>query len=264
MLENLKRLINAESTKTVMEEAAEKVIVDDDDSIKDAFLDDVETMVVGAENDPEIKKIVDSLPEVADEAEPITQDDLKKMVESYVPESIIHESVNNTLIESDFSDLGVDDEPVIESFDFDFDFDSLEESTNDPDLEPGETVEEDNSDDEEPEFDDDEGAEESFNFDFDLDYVFESSDDDENVEESASSETEEPEDEGDDDEVTESLLTSLFEAFDEEISSDEYYDTDDVPPPVDDTLEGGPADEVEPSEDDIDNYDNDVDDFIDL
>ena len=260
MLENLKRLINAESTKTVMEEAAEKVIVDDDDSIKDAFLDDVETMVVGAENDPEIKKIVDTLPEVADEAEPVTQDDIKKMVESYVPESIIHESFNDTLIESDFSDLGVDDEPVIESFDFDFDFDSLEESTNDPDLEPGETVEEDNSDDED--------TEESFNFDFDLDSVFESSDDDDDDDESDetgeedNSDDEDPEDE---DEVTESLLTSLFEAFDAELADDEPYTREEMPDEVDETQEGGSADEEEVYVDDDSIEDkNDIDEYMEL
>lgn len=260
MLENLKRLISEESYKTAMEEAAEQITTDDDD-IKDAFLDDIETMVVGSEEDPEIKKIVDDLPEVADEVEPVSQKDIEKMVESYVPETIIggNKISTESLIENDFSDLGMD-QVITESdfIDFETDIDSLLEGCDCLDEDDDDEDYEDSEDEDEEEFGDDEeevikdhGGDDNYG-----------AEDDIGIEESELEDIEI-------DLETALMMTSLMESSEDEeddyeepaISSDyHYFDNEDDP------AEDQPVDESDAADenivDDVDIYDDDIDDFI--
>ena len=59
--------------------------------VKDMFLDDPEALVLGAENDPEVAKFVESIPVDDEDAQEATEADVKKIVES---------------METYFSDLG--------------------------------------------------------------------------------------------------------------------------------------------------------------
>lgn len=52
-----------------------------DDDIRDAFLDDPELIAVGGENDPEIDKFIETIPE-DDDIEPVTNEDIDKIAES--------------------------------------------------------------------------------------------------------------------------------------------------------------------------------------
>lgn len=86
MLDNLKKCIANEQRMKFVTEAAS--LSDDDTDIKDAFLDDFDLQVTGAENDPEIAKLCDSIPEYDDDNQDIN-DDLQSMTENFIPESII-------------------------------------------------------------------------------------------------------------------------------------------------------------------------------
>lgn len=86
MLDTLKEAIRRDSeTLSDFELATENMEMDD---IRSAFLDDPETLVIGAEEDPEIKRIVDQIPEDKSLDEP-TESEIDKMVESFIPESNI-------------------------------------------------------------------------------------------------------------------------------------------------------------------------------
>lgn len=82
MLTNLKRSIRNEQFMTAMEAVEEKLINDEED-IKGAFLDDPEQLVDGAENDPEIARLVDKIPEDLEPEDEITEKDIAKVTESY-------------------------------------------------------------------------------------------------------------------------------------------------------------------------------------
>lgn len=103
MLENLKKLINGDAINGSILENAVTYLTESDEDIKDIFLDDKDVVVVGAENDPVITKLVNELPEL-DDTEDVSDEDIKEMLESYIPEhnldystDLLHESVNSPL-----------------------------------------------------------------------------------------------------------------------------------------------------------------------
>jgi hypothetical protein len=67
MLNNLKREIKRQEMSQVMMESFSSNATDN--AIKSVFLDDVDTAVLGAENDPEIKALVASIPEYDEQDE---------------------------------------------------------------------------------------------------------------------------------------------------------------------------------------------------
>lgn len=133
MLENLKKIINRDTEFTsALEEAAHQVVVEDSDDIRSAFLDNAEAQMIGVENDPEIKKLVDKIPPIDGD---VSSMDVKQMLEEYVP---VDESECSSVKEEDtIEDEYYDDEFIIESTDDDFviesadDNDSVIESTED-------------------------------------------------------------------------------------------------------------------------------------
>jgi hypothetical protein len=84
MLENLKRDITNEKNKIFVVEESVKHASDDDDDIKDAFLDDIDLQLTGSEDDPEIEKLVNDLPDIEDD-----EIDLEDIEENYIPETIL-------------------------------------------------------------------------------------------------------------------------------------------------------------------------------
>jgi hypothetical protein len=88
MLSGLRKDLNKQTQEDFALEAAVNSASGDDADIKDAFLDDPDMAVLGAENDPEIAKLVGDLPEF-DEQEECTEDDLDKIEESFIPETKI-------------------------------------------------------------------------------------------------------------------------------------------------------------------------------
>jgi hypothetical protein len=67
MLNSLKQEINRQNLENGLMESMTNAA--GDESIKDVFLDDLDVAVLGAENDPKVKELVDSIPEYDDEAE---------------------------------------------------------------------------------------------------------------------------------------------------------------------------------------------------
>lgn len=82
MLTNLKNSLRQEEMTNIVTEAVTRSR--GDEQIKSAFLDTVGFEVVGAENDPEIKALVDKLPEY---------DDYDESVEAAVNESTLLDSI---------------------------------------------------------------------------------------------------------------------------------------------------------------------------
>ncbi|NNV04722.1 hypothetical protein [Brevibacillus sp. MCWH] len=78
MLNNLKMKIKQQELSEFVMEAMTKST---DDGVKSIFLDDVETSILGAENDPEVKSLVESIPEY-EEHDPETDLGIETMVES--------------------------------------------------------------------------------------------------------------------------------------------------------------------------------------
>lgn len=88
MLSELRAMLK-EGTETVIENDTSLMmdaLNDDNQFIKSAFLDDPDTMVIGAENDEAIAKFIESVPE-DDEADPVTDEDIEKIAESMIPET---------------------------------------------------------------------------------------------------------------------------------------------------------------------------------
>ena len=56
MLDGLKSLVYRDKSNNIMMEAAL------DTDVKDIFLDDMDSIVLGAENDPTIKRLIDQIP----------------------------------------------------------------------------------------------------------------------------------------------------------------------------------------------------------
>lgn len=86
MISGLKKELNRIKTENFLTEAAVDAAIGTDDDIRDAILDDPETVLAGAEDDPKIEKLVEKIPEYDEE---VTDKDLEKLEESYIPESII-------------------------------------------------------------------------------------------------------------------------------------------------------------------------------
>lgn len=84
MLENLKKMIRDDSIPTSVMEAAADRLTDDDSDIRDAFLIDKDGVTIGAEDDPEVEKFIERIPEYDDEEE-ISEEELENMIENYVP-----------------------------------------------------------------------------------------------------------------------------------------------------------------------------------
>lgn len=84
MLRALKESVFKAEMDNVLVEA---VIEGTTDNIKDAFLEDPDAVVIGAENDPEIDKLVKDLPEYG-EVGAKDIEDLKKLEESLIPAEV--------------------------------------------------------------------------------------------------------------------------------------------------------------------------------
>lgn len=84
MLTDLRKRINAELLNAdALEEAAIQT-ADASDDVKDRFIVDVDLDAIGGENDPEIEKLIDLIPE--DEDGDVSVDDIEDIVENYIPE----------------------------------------------------------------------------------------------------------------------------------------------------------------------------------
>lgn len=77
MLDELRRAMRVENQDEMV---VESMLAQSDDSVRSAFLDDVDFDVLGAENDPEVSKLVDGIPEYDEAAE--VNKNLKKLTES--------------------------------------------------------------------------------------------------------------------------------------------------------------------------------------
>lgn len=118
MLNDLKRYINKDNEFTsALEAAAYAVIENSNEDIKSAFLDNPEMRMVGIENDPEIKKLVDAIPPVDGD---VSNLDVSQMIEDYIPDE-----------DSDLITESFDDDIVIESSDEDDDNDDDDDSSDD-------------------------------------------------------------------------------------------------------------------------------------
>lgn len=76
MFEFVNKYANNDAYERILENS-----IDNNDDIKDVFLDDPEAMAIGGENDPKIAKFIESIPE-DDEAEPVTNEDIEKIEEA--------------------------------------------------------------------------------------------------------------------------------------------------------------------------------------
>jgi hypothetical protein len=82
MLTELKNAIRQQELTTfVMEETAMRST---DDDVRDLFLDDIDNILDGSEDDPELAKLADEIPEYDDDD--ITDADIEKLTESLIPE----------------------------------------------------------------------------------------------------------------------------------------------------------------------------------
>lgn len=127
MLNDLKRYIHKDAEFTsALEAAAYTLIESTDEDIKAAFLDDIEARMIGIENDPEIKKLVDSIPPVDGD---VSNMDVSQMVEEFIPDEegdSMLESFDDDFV---FESFDEDDDTVFESFEDDDDtvFESFED-----------------------------------------------------------------------------------------------------------------------------------------
>lgn len=116
MLTELRKIMYQDDCGSVLEAAADSVV--EDDNVRDAMLDDLDVAVMGAENDPEVKKLVDSIPIDDDDPDTMTEDDAKELIESVLVESEDDFELDNAE-ESDLEDV---DEIVVDPISEDFDF----------------------------------------------------------------------------------------------------------------------------------------------
>lgn len=108
MLNDLKRYINKDNEFTsALEATAYAVIENDIDDIKSAFLDNPEVRMIGVENDPEIKKLVDAIPPVDGD---VSTMDISQMIENFIPGDVDGEDVNESSVEEEVSESSTDDE----------------------------------------------------------------------------------------------------------------------------------------------------------
>ncbi len=83
MLLSIKHDICMERYNVVLEEMTDYF---DGMDIRDSFLDDVDTVTMGAEDDPEIEKLIEKIPEY--DSDSATEEMIDKLTESYIPEFI--------------------------------------------------------------------------------------------------------------------------------------------------------------------------------
>jgi len=88
MLENLKKQMADDLFYSSSLESAMQQMSEDDEDIKDTMLNDPDALVMGAEDDPEIEKLVDKIPDTSFEDDEVTDSDIEKITESVIPESI--------------------------------------------------------------------------------------------------------------------------------------------------------------------------------
>ena len=141
MLTTLKEIIRNDVEFGTSLESAMEHISESGDDIKDVFLDDPDAMVIGAENDPEIAKLVNSLPDdVNEEVNDITEKDIADIVEGFVPMSFIPtmEDVDGSAEDGDPGDND-EDEPYEDMSDVDTgeDQDDIEDAPDDDPIEEG-------------------------------------------------------------------------------------------------------------------------------
>lgn len=86
MLDLLKRELRQNRQLEFVQEAMAEA---SDDRLKSAFLDGFETAVIGAENDPDIKDLAESIPEYEDDDENVVTDiEIKHLAENLTETSI--------------------------------------------------------------------------------------------------------------------------------------------------------------------------------
>lgn len=84
MLTAIKEMLMEEKR---LENGYKAIVENSDRVVRDMFLDDIETVVDGAENDPEIKALIETIPEY-DEEDDILETEIEAMTESLI-ETII-------------------------------------------------------------------------------------------------------------------------------------------------------------------------------
>lgn len=84
MIEGLKKALRSEENENFLFDAILENASEASDEVRDAFLDDIDYVVIGAENDPEIKALVETIPEYSgsevEEAE--VEQDVSTLVEN--------------------------------------------------------------------------------------------------------------------------------------------------------------------------------------
>lgn len=111
MLTNLKAML--ESADGVIDDVYDLALAQgNDDDIKSSFIDDPSSVVIGAENDPVIKKLINAIPE-SDDMSDIKGADLNKLIESAIPET----ALSNSLRLYENGSLVIDDETIDEDED---------------------------------------------------------------------------------------------------------------------------------------------------
>jgi predicted RNase H-like nuclease (RuvC/YqgF family) len=63
LIEGLKKALRSEENENFLFDAILENASEASDEVRDAFLDDIDYVVIGAENDPEIKALVETIPE---------------------------------------------------------------------------------------------------------------------------------------------------------------------------------------------------------
>ena len=87
MLDSLKRDIRRQRESEFADEAIIESV--SDDSVKSAFLDDIDVSVIGAESDPEIAQLVNSIPEYEENDADVEMElEVKNLTENLVETQI--------------------------------------------------------------------------------------------------------------------------------------------------------------------------------
>lgn len=173
MLTTLKAMMrNDVEFKSSLESSIDTVVENNDD-IRSIFLDNPDAMVIGAENDPEIKKLVDSLPDdVNEETNDVTDKDIEDIIEGFVPMSMLTEAIDDGAEDydaGDFDDDGDYDQEVSET-DLGEDQDDIEDAADKSPVKESDDSDDDD-DDESDDDDDDESDDDDLDDDFDFDLI---------------------------------------------------------------------------------------------
>jgi len=128
MLNYIKEQINEKEYMTLTEAVAEKV-ASGDDSVRDMFLDDPDALVIGSEEDPEVAKMVDSLPDELPETAEVTDSDVEEIKEYFnITEADLEDEFDSEdMYENDDEDIYASD---VQKFATEG-FEDIEEALND-------------------------------------------------------------------------------------------------------------------------------------